>query len=75
MNSSLILLPIVVMKVDKQYLEWSYRAPRLLHLILQHQPHVICLQELNHFGTIASLHCFDYAVAYDLVIVKGFLDK
>ncbi|KAG0631798.1 hypothetical protein M758_1G279800 [Ceratodon purpureus] len=37
-------------RVEKQYLEWNYRSPLLLDRILKDDPHLICLQELNHFG-------------------------
>ncbi|XP_024385992.1 uncharacterized protein [Physcomitrium patens] len=36
-------------RVEKKFLEWNHRAPLLLGRILKDDPHVICLQELNHF--------------------------
>jgi hypothetical protein len=32
-------------------LEWNVRAPLLLAKIMENEPDIICLQELNHFGT------------------------
>ncbi|DBB12848.1 TPA: hypothetical protein ACH3X3_005610 [Trebouxia sp. C0006] len=37
-------------KVTQQALCWSYRAEKLLQLILEPQPDIVCLQEVNRYG-------------------------
>ena len=37
--------------MEKEVLEWNVRAPLLLAKIMENEPDIICLQELNHFGT------------------------
>ncbi len=41
-----------VHQVTQQALCWSYRAEKLLQLILEPQPDIVCLQEVNRYGTI-----------------------
>lgn len=36
-------------RVEKEVLEWNVRAPLLLAKIMENEPDIICLQELNHF--------------------------
>ena len=43
-----------VLQVTQQALRWSYRAEKLLQLILEPQPDIVCLQEVNRYGTIAA---------------------
>ncbi len=43
-----------VHQVTQQALCWSYRAEKLLQLILEPQPDIVCLQEVNRYGTIAT---------------------
>ncbi len=42
-----------VHQVTQQALCWSYRAEKLLQLILEPQPDIVCLQEVNRYGTTA----------------------
>ncbi|DBA92990.1 TPA: hypothetical protein ACH3X2_003332 [Trebouxia sp. C0005] len=41
-------------KVTQQALCWSSRAEKLLQQILEPQPDIVCLQEVNRYGTIAT---------------------
>lgn len=41
-------------QVTQQALCWSHRAGKLLQLILEPQPDIVCLQEVNRYGTIAT---------------------
>ncbi len=43
-----------VHQVTQQALCWSYRAEKLLQLILEPQPDIVCLQEVNRYGTFAA---------------------
>ncbi len=45
---------IPVLQVTQQALCWSYRAEKLLQLILEPQPDIVCLQEVNRYGTVAT---------------------
>lgn len=43
-----------VHQVTQQALCWSSRAEKLLQQILEPQPDIVCLQEVNRYGTIAT---------------------
>jgi len=36
-------------RIDKSHLEWNYRKDRLLNEIIQYDPDIITMQEVDHF--------------------------
>lgn len=45
---------MAVHQVTQQALCWSYRAEKLLQQILEPQPDIVCLQEVNRYGKIGK---------------------
>ena len=49
-----ISLSIALFQVPQQALGWSLRANKLIQQILEPHPDIVCLQEVNRYGTAAD---------------------
>ena len=48
-----VSLSTTLFQVPQQALGWSFRANKLIQQILEPHPDIVCLQEVNRYGTAA----------------------
>ena len=54
--------PATSFKANPKYLKWHYRAPRILYEIVQYEPDIVCLCEVDaiHFDTFYKPNLYQY---------------